>query len=177
MGLVSRVAYRGRQFWRVLTARPLDAAAQEEVERILAPAQRSLFYGQPPTGQQHGYRVMRTLSAAGHEDLDLLAAALLHDVGKYRFSHRLWHRAVVVLAERLAPARALAWGRPPATGWRRPFVVKQQHATWGAESAREAGCSAVTVQLIGWHQDGPAPGQAADIGERLKLLQWADNQN
>lgn len=177
MGFVGRVAYRTRQFWRALTARPLDVATQTEVERILKPAQQALFYSQPPTGQQHGYRVMRTLSLAGHDDLDLLAAALLHDVGKYRFPYRLWDRAVVVLAERLAATRATAWGRLPAAGWRRPFVVKRQHPAWGAESAREAGCSAVTVQLIGLHQDNQTPGQVDGLGEQLALLQWADNQN
>jgi len=67
-------------------------------------------------------------------------------------------------------------------GWRRPFVVKAQHAAWGAEMAANAGSDPLTVWLIEHHQDVLAPLKASEeVGteaERLlRQLQWADDHN
>jgi hypothetical protein len=176
-GLSKRIRYRVWQVWRALLAGPLSAAEREEIERVLSPSEQAVFYGQPNGGQQHGYRVMQTLLQAGHDDHHLLAAALLHDVGKYRLAYRIWDRALVVVAQRLAPSRVGEWGRHRATGWRRPFVVKLQHGCWGAESARRAGSSELTVRLIELHQETVLPATAADISGQWCLLRWADDRN
>lgn len=170
------VVYRLGQFWRMLTADPLPAGAWREIESILTPAQATLFRQFATKDRQHSYRVMRTLREAGHTDPDLLAAALLHDVGKARHYIHLRERVLIVLAEVFLPGRVEAWGQGQPEGWQRPFVIRAQHPAWGAEMAAEAGSSPTTVALIRHHQDKP-PATGTPAGALLPLLQWADDQN
>jgi predicted HD phosphohydrolase len=80
-----RPLYRVWQFWKLVTARPLDRKADAEIRTVLSPEQQRLFGRFSASEQQHSYRVYETLKQAGQENPDLLAAALLHDVGKTRF--------------------------------------------------------------------------------------------
>lgn len=63
----------------------------------------SLFRTMSPADQQHSLRVCRRLSARGCSDVDMLAAALLHDVGKAEGRVPFWTRPVIVLGKKLAP--------------------------------------------------------------------------
>ncbi len=145
------LAYRSAQFLRALTARPgaEDLALADE---FLPADLRPLFLRLPRADQVHGLTVLRRLLARGERHPDLLAAGLLHDLGKARYPLRLWDRIVIVLAARLAPGASRQWGRAAATGWRRPFVVATCHPTWGADTVRRAGGSATLVNLILHHQ-------------------------
>jgi hypothetical protein len=104
---------------------------------------------------------------------------LLHDVGKTAKQPgrlRLWHRVAVVLLralqpgllERLGELPSESFAPPDAIGshgqrhgrfqwncesWRVPFFVQKHHAAISAELAREAGCSAESVELILHHED------------------------
>lgn len=168
MGLL----YRVRQFGQALAAGPLPPAATQEIVGLLSESEQLLFQRFSFNDQRHSYRVMKTLREAGQSDPDLLAAALLHDIGKSKYALPIWARSLVVLAHAFFPGRATGWGRGEARGWRRPFVVKNQHAAWGAEMAEAAGSRPGTVALIGRHDEPLKEGD-----ELLRLLQWADDEN
>jgi hypothetical protein len=178
MGIVARGAYRTRQFWQALWARPLSAEARRYVAQVLNPAQLALFETQSHAGQQHGYRVMMTLVEAGYDEPSLLVAALLHDVGKVRHRYTWLDRVKVVLTQRLAPRLAEKWARGRQNGWTRAYVVRASHPEWGASALSAAGGSALSVALVRRHQEVlRALDNDSEENRLLALLQWADDQN
>jgi len=162
----SRAAHRVRQFMRTIVAvhRPVDDGYVWARLRGLEAGQAlfELFKTMPLPEQHHGIRVCQALEAAGFDAPELLAAALLHDVGKRVAPLSVWERVVVVLVEWVAPWLAARWGRCPSetpagvAGWRRGFVVRRCHARWSAELAAAAGAPPRVVALIRWH-DTPEP--------------------
>lgn len=169
--------YRLAQFWRNITAGPLPTAHQNEIQAVLTPAEYVLFRRFGRSDQRHGYCVMRTLRSAGVEEQALLAAALLHDVGKTRARVTVLDRTLVVVFGILAPATVARWGQGEPVGWQRPFVVKAQHPAWGAEMAAAAGSMQRTVTLILRHQDSLPAQDQTEEDRLLRLLQWADDLN
>ena len=172
MGLV----YRASQTFRILLAKPgsEDLALAEE---HLPPPLTELFDQMSPADQAHGLRVLRSLLARGEGDPNLLAAALLHDVGKSQVQLQLWERILIVLASWLTPGRSRRWGEGKLTSWRRPFVIALHHPTWGAEMIRQAGGSEKLVTLVLRHQDDLPPNSTKEINQLLYRLQEADGLN
>jgi hypothetical protein len=173
--MVETVRYRVGQFLQSLVAR----VPEEEVEqatRILTPQARALFRRQAIQDQRHALAVYRTLCHIGHTDPGLLAAALLHDVGKAAAWLPAWQRAIIVLLNRFAPRLLDCLSRGKPQGWRRPFVVHARHPQTGARWAREAGCSPLTVALIQRHQDRLAS-CSTEEDRSLAVLQAADSLN
>jgi putative nucleotidyltransferase with HDIG domain len=168
--------YRWRQFWQALAARPLPGEAQREIAAVLSEREVALFRRLSLNDQEHSYQVMTMLKSAGYDDPDLLAAALLHDVGKTRYRMPIWVRSLLVLAEAFVPGRVAQWGEGEVKGWRRPFVVKARHAEWGAEMAKAAGSRPRTVALIERHDKVVASAGGYE-DELLRRLQWADDEN
>jgi hypothetical protein len=130
--------------------------------------------------QRHSIQVCATLLQAGHDDPDLLAAALLHDVGKAEGPIWLWQRTLIVLLRRWSP-KLLAWlargGRQTAVPrWRRGFVINRVHPQLGARWATEAACSPTTVAIILRHQEAVETIEN-DQDRLLAALQWADGVN
>jgi hypothetical protein len=125
--MLSRLAYRTRQFWYALPG----TRKRVETEALLphlSPIQIVLFRRMQASEQAHAFQVLKRLEAAGQTDPDLLTAALLHDVGKVLFPISI----------------------------RRPFVVAAHHPEWGADLAEQAFASPRIVELIRRHQDFPA---------------------
>jgi hypothetical protein len=171
------VRYRLRQFWQAVTARRLPPSAWTEIITHLRPAEVELFRSLSRADQAHSFRVMKTLQEQGGADRELLAAALLHDVGKTKARLPLWLRPAIILGHALLPGRVNEWGQGEAAGWRLPFVIKARHPEWGAQMAEAAGSEPLTIALIRRHQDhlGPTGGPAED--ELLRRLQRADDDN
>ncbi len=169
--LLSRLAYRTRQFWNALPG-PRKRVETGALLPHLTPAQIVLFRRMQPSEQAHAWQVLERLKAAGQTDPHLLAAALLHDVGKIMVPLSLLDRVVIVLGKRFFRRRARRWSEGTAGRLRRPFVVAAQHPAWGADLAGQAGASSRTVDLIRRHQDIPSADDSL-----LAALQAADEEN
>jgi putative nucleotidyltransferase with HDIG domain len=165
--------YRARQFWHALIAKP---APQDLLQagQVLSPALMALFLRLQASEQAHSlwiFQQLRTQNPDVHTDL--LAAALLHDVGKSRYPLRAWERVLIVLAKAVSPRQVERWGQAEPRGWKRSFVVAAQHPAWGAEMAAQAGASERVAAIIRRHQDTRLQpgGELEDIFlYQLKLL-------
>jgi hypothetical protein len=172
----ARAAYRSRQFFGALRAR-LGEEERAEVAAHLTPAEQRLFYSMDLRDQRHALDVFRVLKSGGQRDASLLAAALLHDVGKGPI--RLWHRVAFVLLKAVSPRllRRLASGDGP--GWRGALARSLDHAERGAALAEAAGSTAETVRLIRLHRSPASASSAEPPGgdAALALLQAADESS
>ncbi len=82
---------------------PLTLEDKREVQLRLPVSALSLFDTMSNADQQHSLRVCRGLQAQGYVEQDMLAAALLHDVGKAQGRVPFWTRPVIVLGKLCAP--------------------------------------------------------------------------
>jgi hypothetical protein len=190
--------YRVRQFLRAVVAR-VSEEELGQITDILTAASLDLFRSMDVKDQRHGLDVYNTLRRSGQNNPDLLAAALLHDVGKSAAWLSVWQRALIVLLERLAPGMLArvsqsarqpisepagpghgpegirewgdrgVWGREGMRAWIRPFAVHAWHPEIGARWAENAGCSPLTVTLIRRHKDRPVNDQVAGVYASLNL--------
>lgn len=119
-----------------------------------------LFEAMPVADRRHALDVVARLDAAGHDDPDLLVAALLHDAAKgHRM--RLWHRVAGVLLEAVAPQTLRRLAHADPRSWRHPFHLYLHHADLSAAAAAAAGCSPRTVAFIRGSAVGPDASLAA----------------
>jgi hypothetical protein len=171
----SRLYYRSRQFWQAISTR----SSQEDItlaSDLLAPAQFELFQQMQKSEQAHSLRVLKGLRKQGENNIDLQTAALLHDVGKVRVPLHVWERALVVIVRALCPDCVHLWGSVPTEnnleglGWRRAFVVADQHPAWGADLAARCDTSDLAVSLIARHQEQLAPIDESKISLEDRLL-------
>lgn len=122
--------------------------------RILPAGAERLFDAMPVADRRHALDVVARLQAAGFDDPDLLAAALLHDCAKgHRM--RLWHRVAGVLGERFVPRLLRRLARDDPASWRYPFHLYLQHADLSADAATAAGCSPRVAAFIRGSAGGP----------------------
>lgn len=148
--------HRVGQFVAHVRAR-VEPEEEALVRRILPPGGVALFELMPVADRRHGLDVAEKLLRGGHDDPDLLGAALLHDAAKGR-RMRLWHRIAGVLLERLAPSVLRRLADPSPTSWRHAFHLYLHHAPMSAELATSAGCSARLGSFIrGTTTDDDAP--------------------
>jgi hypothetical protein len=172
----ARPLYRARQFWAAFRANPkeedLDLARQ-----VLTPTQMGLFRNMHPADKSHALRVLKRLQARGEDNHDLLVAALLHDVGKVRHPLALWERILIVLGRAIFRERVREWGLGKPRGWKRPFVIAEQHPYWGAQMAAECGASSLAINLIWRHQEPPSTLPKSLEDRLLRALQSADEDS
>jgi len=140
---------------------PLSAKERLEVARWLPASALPLFNSMSAADQRHSLRVCQGLQARGCTDPDLLAAALLHDVGKAQGRVPFWTRPAIVLGKLCAPrllSRLATYPRAGLSRWRRSLGYAWWHAEIGAEMAAKAGLSERAALYIRTHHqpDGPA---------------------
>lgn len=145
----------------------VDPAEEAFARRILPPRAFALFASMPVADRRHALDVAGKLLAAGHEDPDLLSAALLHDAAKgHRL--RLWHRVAGVLLERLWPSGLGLLARRDPRSWRHAFHLYLHHEPMSAALARKAGCPPRVAAFI----EGAVHEEDA---RRLRALKVADD--
>lgn len=146
---------------------PLSEYERLEVAALLPPPALALFQTMSRADQRHSLRVCQRLRERGYEDEELLAAALLHDVGKAAGRVPFWTRPAIVLGKRCAPRLLAKLTVPPPRfadqpdrlpRWRRSLSYAWYHADVGAELAAAAGLAERAVLYIRTHHqpDGPA---------------------
>ncbi len=152
-------------------------ASLSRAEELLSPELFALFSQLLPFEQAHALRVFEGIRSEGHTQPDLLAAALLHDVGKSRYPLRPWQRAVSVLLKQFSPETYQRIGEMTLNSWRAAIVVAAQHPRWGAEMAAEAGAAPSIQELILHHQDDDLSPLSEANQSYLKILQQVDENN
>jgi putative nucleotidyltransferase with HDIG domain len=163
--LFNRPLYRTRQFFGSLRPRFQDNE-RAEAAALLGNRLWPLFESMSARDQRHSIDTFRLLREQRCVDVELLSAALLHDIGKGRLAGarvRLWHRVVYVL---------LAAGAPPLlrrlTNGRGGLANIHHHSERGAVVAEAFCVGPDAVEMIRRHHD-------EDIAdERLRMLRVAD---
>ena len=155
----------------------------EDVNSVLTDNQVELFQRMQTSEQVHSIQVFDELRKQAEENPDLLTAALLHDVGKTRAPLRVWERVMIVIVKAVCRDCSRKWGGAKDVdpesqlGWRRAFIVAEQHPAWGADLAARCGTSPLAVSLIARHQE-QLPTEARSMEDILLLkLQSVDNNN
>lgn len=129
--------------------------------------------------QLHSLAVLRqALKADADAPKDLIAAALLHDVGKARYHLAVWQKTLAVLLEAIAPGlcRKLS-ASEPISFWRAPFIVRQRHPRWSGEILRGCNSSAAVIWLVEHHQEEPERYRDHELHDLLARLQRADSES
>ena len=138
--------HRVGQFVAHVRAR-VEPEEEALVRRILGTGGVALFESMAVADRRHGLDVAEQLLRAGHDDRDLLGAALLHDAAKgHRM--RLWHRVAGVLLETLAPSVLRRLADPSPASWRHPFHLYLHHEPMSADLAASAGCPSRLADFI-----------------------------
>jgi hypothetical protein len=128
-----------------------DSLAQE----TLTAAEYALFQQMDVRDRQHALWVARAvLEHTPHASHCLVAAALLHDVGKCDAPFRPLERIIVHLLT--LPAVPPAY--PRLSGWRGAWQRKCHHERYGAQRIHHAGGRARVAAIVAaCHQDTPDP--------------------
>jgi hypothetical protein len=151
----------------------------EPIRQFLTPAQRDLFLGMDPGDQSHSLRVadfaaqsLRLHPAANESDV--MAAALLHDVGKTGAGLGLVFRTFWVFGHRLVPW-VMDWIAERSTAaapgtLRYKMHIQHTHPQISARMMQQAG---VRPEVCAWVASTGLPVKPTDPLE-LRLLMAAD---
>lgn len=168
MTAFQQLPHLARRFVGALSAR-VEPAELAPLSTLLSPAEEDLFRAMRVADQRHGLDLLARLRRDGHDDPDLLRAALLHDVGKSLGFLPLGFRVAYGLSRLISPRLAAWLGDVRRPRWCRPFYLAAHHAEVGARAARQAGSNPRVVDLIHGHD---APGS----DELSRLLYRYDGQ-
>lgn len=128
------------RFWQTVTASPLRPDEASKVRELLrSDVEQALFFGQADADQRHAFEAARQVARAAPRRLDLIRAALLHDVGKGLASLGVIGRVAASIAHKL--------GLPTPARWSRYL----HHDDLGADALEQAGCEPVIVAFARYH--------------------------
>jgi hypothetical protein len=138
------------------------------VEGVLSPAELQLWTRMYGPDRRHSVQVARDVERRlGHEaTAPILAAALLHDIGKLDSRLRTFGRVVATLTIKTAGRdEVLRWQR--ASGLHRRIALYARHPELGAQMLTLAGSDALTVTWTREHhlpqEDWSVPPEVADV--------------
>ena len=143
------------------------------VENILSQEEMHLWQTMPENDKCHSIEVARrTGTLLGKLEPEVLAAALLHDVGKAKNQAGLWVRVFATLLGLALPARKKErWAKKSGiTGKIGQYL---QHPAQGADLLRAAGSVPL---VIAWAEEHHLPERAWTINPEIgNILNAADN--
>jgi hypothetical protein len=171
---VAGLAHLARRFFGSLLPGGPSAVEQAWVDEQLLPAERALFARMPGPDRRHAAGVAREVQRAlGHEATrPVLAAALLHDVGKIESGLRTYGRVVATVSGRVAgQGMAHTWRKQ--RGYARRVGLYLLHAELGGDLLELAGSDALTVA---WAREHHRPESEWTVPAPLgRVLKAADD--
>lgn len=138
-----------RRFLGSLSPRPVAAADVAWVEAVLRPDELALWRRQHRADRAHVVRVARRVERAlgAEATRPVVAAALLHDVGKVESHLSTYGRVVATISVALAGREtAAAWSQ--TRGFTRRVGLYVRHEELGADLLEVAGSDPLTVALV-----------------------------
>jgi hypothetical protein len=160
-----RAVYRSGQFFRGFRG-ALSPAEQDAVRARLTEREWLLFAAMQTRDQRHSLDMVRWLQRHTEPSDDLLAATLLHDVGKGRLV--VWDRVAFVLLG-VSPALRRRVVRREGGRFRNALWRLQEHARLGGELLQAHGTRPRVVSLVARHKD-----TSSGADEELRWLLAAD---
>lgn len=134
-----------RRFFDVLLARPLTVDEQSAVGVWLARDLEQVFFEQQDADQRHAYEAALSVVASAHNAPEVVAAALLHDVGKR-------HSRLGIVGRTVASLLILA--RLPLTERMKSYC---DHGIIAAAELAELGAPSLAIDYaLHHHGDRPA---------------------
>ena len=160
-----KLGHLARRFFGSL--RPGGPGREDEawVRTVLLPGEVSLWERMSGADRRHAVGVARRVEPA---DRPVLAAALLHDVGKVASGLGTYGRVVATLSG-AAAGRSSAASWSERSGFTRKVGLYLRHDELGADMLALAGSDPLTVTWAREHHLPPDQWTVpADIGQRLK---------
>lgn len=139
MSAPGRPIHLVRRFFGSLGSRRPSPADQLWVGALLEHDLARLFWAQPVADQAHGVATARRIAGTAPDRLELIRAALLHDVGKR-------HARLGVVGRSLASMVAIL--RLPLRG---RFAAYIRHGEAGADELESVGAGPLTVAFARHH--------------------------
>ncbi len=151
-----------------------SATEQAWVDTMLLPAERALWGRMSGPDRRHAAEVGRTVERALGQDAErpVVAAALLHDIGKIESGLRTYGRVIATLCGKVVGTEmAHTWRRQ--RGFTRRVGLYLLHADLGADLLALAGSDPLTVA---WTREHHLPPEAWTVPHDLAhVLKSADN--
>jgi len=145
------VRYRIYQFINAISMRHAPPLPNEAA-LLLNQKEFALFQRMTVFDKHHSLTVYLELASKHPNNVHLLKAALLHDIGKGRPS--VIHRAALVLAKALIPQHLAGWDQFSPNGFKGQVYSLSQHAEASASFLSLAGSHQRVIELVS-HQESP----------------------
>ena len=171
---MSNAMHLSRRFFRSLKPGGPSDADRLWVETTLSEDEYGLWCRMSGPDRRHSTQVARDVDRIlGNEaSLPVLAAALLHDVGKIEAGLRTWGRVIATLSAKVAGRDAAKlWIK--SSGFTRQVGLYLHHPEIGADMLERAGSDPLTVR---WTEEHHRPADQWTLSTEItSALDAADN--